>query len=378
MHICMLLLAKYREGNQPVTGVDLQAITQIHALKDAGHDITVIAKKRSLDSQIHEVLDGVNVYRIGPSGLYWLWTAIILLKKRRQFNAVYLLGQRFATLEAILLCRLLDIPTILKFPISLKQFTWRQFHEILILKLKNFISRQASAYHVISTDIANQLIAAGFYQERIKRVPNGVDMDRFSVTSDKNALRIKLKLPLDKKIVVYSGRLIPRKGFDIALDAWSKIYAAYPDVHFVVVGGGPKESVASLEQLADKVGRDTITYVGPVSDVAPYLAASDIYLFPSRREGLPNALLEAMSCGCACVASDIGGCVDLIIPEKTGLLFPSGDAQAMAEAAIQLLHDESLIQTVSQNAHSLIAAEYELRSVIERLINLYCTLSTKS
>lgn len=376
MHICMLILAKYREENQPVTGVDLQAITQIHALRDAGHHMTVIAKKRNRKSKFHEVIDGIQVYRVGPSGLYWLWTALILWRERKNLDVVHVLGQRVTTLIAILFCRLLHIPTVLKIPSSFIKFPWLRLDKILYFRLENLISRQASAYHTISTEIANQLVAEGFYPERIKRIPNGVDMDRFFSTSDRSSLRVRLGLPVDKKIVLYSGRLVDRKGYDLALQAWPQIYAACADAHFVVVGGGTKESVAAVGQLAAKTGEDTVTYVGHVSDAAPYLAASDIYLFPSRREGLPNALLEAMSCGCACVASDIGGCVDIIIPEKTGLLFPSEDAEAMAAAAIRLLQDDALRQMVGNEAHALIDVEYEIHSVANQLAALYHSLKS--
>jgi glycosyltransferase involved in cell wall biosynthesis/LmbE family N-acetylglucosaminyl deacetylase len=377
MHICMLLLAKYREGNQPVTGVDLQAITQMQALKDAGHAVTVIAKKRSRNSKTHELINGMDVYRIGPSGLYWLWTALILWRLRHDLDAVHILGQHLTTYISIFLCKFFSIPTVIKIPITHRYFAWRQFYQALILKLENLITRQASAYIAISAEIANQLVAEGFYPERIKRLPNGVDLKRFFTVEDTKTLRNNLRLAVDKQIVLYSGRLINRKGYDLVLTAWPKIYAACPDAHLVVVGGGSDESIAALKQLDTKLGGGTITYVGGVSDPAPYLAASDLYLFPSRREGLPNALLEAMACGCACVASDIGGCVDLIIPEKTGLLFHSGDAQEMAVAAVRLLQDRSLTQLVRKNAHALIAAEYEINSVAERLATLYQSLQQK-
>jgi glycosyltransferase involved in cell wall biosynthesis/LmbE family N-acetylglucosaminyl deacetylase len=377
MHICMLLLAKYREGNQPVTGVDLQAITQLRALKDAGHDITMIAKKRSLHSKAHEIIDGINVYRIGPSGLYWLGTGLVLWRLRHDLDVVHILGQRITTYISLLLCHFFGIPTVIKIPITHIQFSGKQFLKAMILKLENRISRHASAYIAISTEIADQLVTEGFYRDRIKRLPNGVDMKRFVTVEDQNTLRNHLELAVDKQLVLYSGRLISRKGYDLVLAAWPKIYAAYPDAHLLVVGGGSDESIAALKQLDIKMGGGTITYVGGVADPAPYLAASDLYLFPSRREGLPNALLEAMACGCACIASDIGGCVDLIIPEKTGLLFPSGDAQEMAVAAIKLLQDEALTQTVRKSAHSLIATEYEINSVAKRLIALYQSLQQK-
>ncbi|HMM19883.1 MAG TPA: glycosyltransferase [Selenomonadales bacterium] len=374
MHICMLLLAKYGEKNQPVTGVDLQAITQIRALKEAGHRVTVLAKKRSLDSKVHELVDGIEVYRVGPSGLYWLWTALILWRLRHDLDVVHILGQRLTTYVSIFLCRLFAIPTVLKIPITHNRFTWKQFHKALILKLENLISRQASAYIAISAEIADQLAEQGFYPERIERLPNGVDMERFRAAPDKDALRDQLGLPLAKKIVLYSGRLISRKGYDLVLAAWPEIHAACPEAHLVVAGGGTDKSIAALERLDAELGGGTVTYVGGVSDPAPYLAASDLYLFPSRREGLPNALLEAMACRCACVASAIGGCVDLITPDKTGLLFPAGDAAAMASAAIRLLRGEALARTVGEGAQALIAAEYEIHAVAERLAVLYRSL----
>lgn len=374
MHICMLVLAKYHEGNQPVTGVDLQAITQLQALKAAGHTTTVIAKKRSFASKVHEIVDGIEVYRIGPSGLYWFWTALLLWRLRHDLDVVHILGQRVTTYVTLLLCHFFKIPTVIKIPITHLHFSWKRFHKRIILNVENHISRHASAYIAISTEIADQLAAEGFYPERIKRLPNGVDMKRFFPAADKTSLRNQLGLPVRKKVVLYSGRLINRKGFDLVLAAWPEIAAACPDAHLVVVGGGHGKDVEALKQLDTKMGGGTITYVGGVANPAPYLAACDLYLFPSRREGLPNALLEAMACGCACVASRISGCTDLIIPEKTGLLFPSGDAPVMAKAAIRLLKDDLLAQRVRTEAHALIASEYEIHSVAEQLAILYRSL----
>lgn len=294
-------------------------------------------------------------------------------RQRNSFDVVHILGQRITSLITILLCRLLHIPTVLKTPISRTPIPWIRFDKTLSRKLENLIARQASAYLTISEDIAGQLAAEGFYPERIKRLPNGVDMKRFFSIGEKRVLREKLGLPVNKKIVLYSGRLVSRKGFDLVLAAWPQIYAACADAHLVVVGGGTTDSVAALQRLTAETDQH-VTYIGHVPDPASYLAVSDVYLFPSRREGLPNALLEAMSCGCACVASDIGGCVELIMPEKTGLLFSSGDAKAMVTATIRLLRDEPLAKKIGEGAHALIDAEYELHSVIKRLVALYQSL----
>ena len=384
MHIFMLVSA-YQEKCYTNTGAELQAETQLRRLKSKGHAITIIAKKRTLGSSFHETIDGVEVFRLWPPGLRTLSTLLLLFFARKKCDIVHIHGQHFFGMAAISLCNLLGIPTVLKITIAGRFFVrlsadklfprkWRPFRRLL-----NHVAGKASAYLAISKEIYDQMPLAGFLPERIRLIPNGVDLNRFHPISacEKKRLQTKLGLPEDKTIILYSSRLMHRKGFDLLLAAWPMIQAKFPEVCLVVVGSGGNTEVKALNKLAANVSPSKITYVGEVRDTSPYLQCSDIFIFPSRREGLPNALIEAMACGVTCIASDIGGCSDLIEPDKTGILFASGDSNALSTVTVSLLSNQQKIQELGNNAYRLIQEKYNILTVVDQINYLYTELQNK-
>ena len=127
--------------------------------------------------------------------------------------------------------------------------------------------------------------------------------------------------------------LRPEKGLGTLMKAFRKLQAASPGVKLVIVGSGPMRA-----ELA--AGADADCHFEPaVGNVAPWLRAMDIFVLPSLSEALSNALMEAMGCGCCPVASDTGGNPELIEDGKTGLLFPVGDAEALAQRLAVLVGD---------------------------------------
>lgn len=126
--------------------------------------------------------------------------------------------------------------------------------------------------------------------------------------------------------------LRPEKGLATLMEAFRKVKAARPGVKLLIVGSGPM--LAELE-----AGGDADCHFQPAErNVAPWLRAMDIFVLPSLSEALSNALMEAMGCGCCPVASDTGGNPELVVDGDTGLLFPVGDAEALA-ARLALLLD---------------------------------------
>ena len=125
--------------------------------------------------------------------------------------------------------------------------------------------------------------------------------------------------------------LRPEKGLPILMEAFRKVKAARRGVKLVIVGSGPM-----LAELA--AGGDEDCHFQPAErNVAPWLRAMDIFVLPSLSEALSNSLMEAMGCGCCPVASDTGGNPELVKDGETGLLFPVGDAEALAERLALLL-----------------------------------------
>ena len=381
MHICMIM-SSYHGENTFHSGAELQAHTQIQLLKSLGCTITVITKKRSSQSQYKEMIDGTTIYRVSPTGLRSIRAALLLFQNRKQFDVVHIHGQHFFSTPIIFICRMLTIPTVLKITIAGQTASPMALDKVLpkgwnpCRKLINWVSRLTSVYLAISSEIVDELQSQDIAADKIIALPNGVNTDRFHpiTAAEKLQLRYEFGLPSDKKVLLFASRLIERKGYDIILKAYKNIYQAFPNTVLMVVGKGSPEAERALEQLKQELGPDSITYKGEVVDTAPYLQASDLFIFPSRQEGLPNALLEAMACGCACVASDIGGCSDLIVSEENGLLFSNGDAVSLVDAVKQLMSRPQQMEEFGQKAYTRIKANHDILIIGNQLMQLYCRL----
>jgi len=162
-------------------------------------------------------------------------------------------------------------------------------------------------------------------------VPNAVDIAHYS-PSDRTQARAQLRLP-DAPLVVCVARLSRQKGQDVLLEAWPAVQSAVVGAHLALVGDGPER--AALEARAsDKEG---VSFVGPRSDVAHWLAAADVVALPSRWEGMSYVMLEAMASERSVVATDVGGAREAIGPEAeraAGALVASEDAVADRKSVV--------------------------------------------
>lgn len=150
--------------------------------------------------------------------------------------------------------------------------------------------------------------------------------------------------------IVALGRLVEQKGFDVLIRAFASIAHEFPDWSLTIYGEGTERP--SLEQRVHDVQlAERITLPGKTSHVADVLSAASIFVLPSRYEGFPNALLEAMSCGCACVATDCdSGPADLITAGVSGELVPVNDALALAQQLASLMRDDDRRSVLGQQA----------------------------
>jgi L-malate glycosyltransferase len=145
----------------------------------------------------------------------------------------------------------------------------------------------------------------------------------------------RVRLPWDEAAVVMGTvcALRPEKGLGTLMEAYRKVKLTHPGVKLVIVGSGPMLGELQAGGDADcgaESGGDC--HFQPAErNVAPWLRAMDIFVLPSLSEALSNSLMEAMGCGCCVVASDTGGNPELVADGETGLLFPVGDAEALAE-----------------------------------------------
>lgn len=183
-----------------------------------------------------------------------------------------------------------------------------------------------------------------------------------------NPCRNLEKLTLERKNwIVYIGRMHYEKGVDRLINAVARI-RNFQDWKLVLVGAGLH--LDDFKQLAFRLGvTDRVNFVGVSNNVERYLFQSKIFAFPSRGEGFPNALLEAMASGLACVSFDcVAGPRDIIQNHKNGLLIENGDIDAFTKAIELLMSDENLRLAISKEA-MLVKQKYSLEKIGDMYYN---------
>ncbi|MDH5833927.1 glycosyltransferase [Luteimonas kalidii] len=191
--------------------------------------------------------------------------------------------------------------------------------------------RGADGVIAVSADLAARVVALGAAPDRVATVLDGVDRTLFR-TGDRSAARQRLGLGDDRRHLLYIGNLLPVKGVDVLLEACRALDAQRPDWCLHLVGDGAER--ARLEAQAQALGiAGKVVFHGarPHADLPDWLRAADLFVLPSRSEGIPNVLLEASACGTPYVASRVGG-IPEIASLGAGVLVPPEQPQALAEA----------------------------------------------
>ncbi len=208
----------------------------------------------------------------------------------------------------------------------------------------------------IAPAVSRRLVEGGVDPAKVRTIWSTVDAAALAPATPRAAVRAALDTPDDALVLLLAAHLSHRKGFDVALRAlaelvgegdaggWSEAGGADHDGRHVVAwiaGDGPERP--ALEALADALGiADRVRFAGRRDDVPDLLAAADVFVMPSRSEGLGIAALEAMAAGLPVVASAVGGLGEAVVDGRTGLLVPPDDPAALAAALGRLVDDGAL------------------------------------
>lgn len=206
---------------------------------------------------------------------------------------------------------------------------------------------------------------------RIEVVPNGVrPMPRRLDATGVAELRRVLGIAEDKRIVGTVAVMTEQKGIGHLLDAAARIAKVSPDVHFLIVGGGPREQ--EYRELSQSMGlAGVVTFAGWRDDVGDLLQLMDIYVMSSLWEAMPLALLEAMSAGRPIVATDVSDNAIILDDGRSGLIVPPADPGSLAGAIGRLLGDAALANQMGVNAASRLREHYSVELMLRRYGQIY-------
>jgi glycosyltransferase involved in cell wall biosynthesis len=159
------------------------------------------------------------------------------------------------------------------------------------------------------------------------------------------------------------GQLIPRKGFELLVEALGKLQPRFEDVACVLIGEGPERE--HLQALAQRLGVNLLL-TGYRADPYPAMASFDVAVLPSRAEGMPLVILEAMALGVACIATPAAGTVELIETERSGMIVGTDDVTGLAAALERLLGDAALRARLGAAGAARVRELYGLDAMLER------------
>ncbi|MGD9506489.1 MAG: glycosyltransferase family 4 protein [Syntrophobacteraceae bacterium] len=223
----------------------------------------------------------------------------------------------------------------------------------------------------LSRELFDELQHAPGMDGKLHLILNGVDISE--IESQKDIFEEILRWKDDRFFVIgYIGQLIPRKGIDVLLKAVSRLGSL--NWRLAIVGDG--EERAHLESMAEELGiADRIRFFGFRKDRLAFLKGFDAFVLPSRLEGIPRCLMEAMAAGAPVVATDIAGCRDLIHHGETGLLFPLEDDKRLAEEIVRVASDEVLRSALRDKGRSFILGNFSAESMARQYESLYDALT---
>jgi glycosyltransferase involved in cell wall biosynthesis len=241
---------------------------------------------------------------------------------------------------------------------------------------RHVIARMSDRFIAVSREDERRMIEIeGVRPEKIEVVPNGIEAMRATGTDVRAELGIEPGAPLIGSV----GVLRPEKAFDVLAAAVKVLLPAHPDLKLAIVGDGWPEPVAALEAAIESLGvTDAVKLVGFRGDIPDFLAALDVAVTSSLREGSPLSVMEYMGAGKPIVATRVGGVPDLIDDGEHGLLVPPGDADALAAAIGRLLNDRALADRLGRSAAERCAREFSFDVAVRRFEDLYESLYARS
>ncbi len=352
--------------------------TTVQALKKQGINVEVLhpvphvppgaglLMKRTQDFKnlpLQTTRKGIKVYQ--PK--YWTWPKHLnwgvpdwfqyQAVKRLKLEKPDLIHAHFATPSGLLAARLAkdwDIPFVL----TCHGYDVNFWPQSSFINRHRFTKLIGKAHYVlaVSTALANKIKFLTGRQVNI--LASGLAIDKFKIASSKPTLRKKLKIPSDKKVVLYVGNHFVTKGMK-ELKAAAQ---ALPNMLFITIGTGPlKEELGSIKNIRCLGAK-------PNDAIAQYMKAADVFVLPSYSEGMPTVLLEAGASGLPVIATQVGGIPELLgEKEERGTLIPPQDVDALIKALKIKMPSEKKIKALKNHINQ----NFSDKMIAKKLIIIY-------
>ena len=363
-------------------GAQKQLTKLIHKLSTRGCEITLLSRKSLTtknipNAQLALIPDYFSSVRMLGSLSFIIFAFIWVLRNRKNIDIIHAIQMYSNTTIGVLAKIFFKIPVVTKITATNEFGEVKTIRKLPFFSIRKRLLAGVDRFIAITTQAQNELISLGIDNSKIIFIPNGVNLSQklSFKQEDKQVCRNELNLN-NNKIAVYLGRFSDEKNIDIALESICRLKQnpVLEGFKFLLVGGaGNYRSVeAKLKNIIQKNELDKyVGFIPSVENVYDYLVASDIFVLLSTSEGLSNALLEAMACGCCVLATDIDANKDLLKDNQNSILVKVRDIEGTTEAFKKILGEEVDTRQFGLNARKVVEENYSMPVVAERHLELY-------
>jgi glycosyltransferase involved in cell wall biosynthesis len=374
-----------------IGGAEKQAKLLAQALTKRGITVGIVTGWWKFGTPRKEVIDGIRVFRNfccwGIFGLnrnrairmvggliYMMSLAAYLFFHRREYDIIHVHQVLYpAFISTVIAKGILKKPVLAKMGCSGLTSDIKNLECFPLGSLQlGYLVKKLDYLVTVNHEGIEEFQALGYPLPRIQYIPNGVVPSLDGKTQYDQVLFVITTVRLDKQ-----------KGIDILLKAWARIETYENNLKLLILGCGPLES--ELKNMSQSLGvGDSVKFIGEVIHVEEYLKKSDIFVLASRAEGMSNALLEAMSHGLTCIATNISGNAELMgmgddskIPKgdfiavPNGLLIQPEDIEGLTKAILFLVKNQKEREDLGINGHQYIQKNFSIELVADKYINLY-------
>jgi len=352
-----------------VGGISNYILTLSKALKAKGVEVIVASSGGNLKAELdrygipHRELDIRTKFEFGPKALKSAFRLSRIIKD--EGVDVIHAHTRVSQVAALLASKMSGVPFV------------TTCHGYFKKRLRGVVDTWGVRVIAISDAVQTHLVDdLGVAAGRTALIYSGVDTSRFAEDYSPERVReARESLGLKNAPTVGTiGRLSSVKGQKFFVEAMKPILAGRPDAQAMLLGDGDEE--APLKTLAESLGvAGAVRFYDSCADTRAFLAAMDVFVFPSIKEGLGIALLEALASGKACVASRIGGISDIIRDGYNGVLVDVGDSKAIGAAVLKLLADDTLRTEMGVRGRALVREKFTLDGMADNMARLYADVA---
>ncbi len=367
-----LLSEKYTPD---IGGLAISAGRLAGSLASAGHTVRVFAPTESLSpSEERTQRSGrVSVTRFGvhkrtDDTLVDWFELIVREHQRRAFDVLHAYFLTQAGWVAAYAGKYLNIPSVVSLrgnDIERAMFDPGRFSHAL------YALQNAGAVTANTHTLARK--GQALFEREIDVIPNGIDARHFLPRPRNERLARALGMEVGLPVLGFVGELREKKGLGVLFSGYTQLCAERPSILLLVGEVRPGTDRHNFAALQRSISNSQIVVTGyvPHRDLPEYYALMDVFLHPSLRDGMPNALLEAMACEKAVIATAVGGIKEVVDDGKNGLLVDARDAEALARATLTLLASEEQRKALGQNARRTVLSRFTPQAELEGNLAVY-------